>query len=86
MNFCVLVPLSPAHFYAVSAFNGSIMDVFLDTGSSRTMMIIVSAKKLGLIVQFTDREVHYGSRNGPGDKPQYYVGRVPGPVLVRFDS
>ena len=50
------------------------------------MMHIDSAKKLGLTIQHTDREVHYGSWSGPGDKPQYYVGRVPGPVLVRFDA
>ena len=41
---------------------------------------------MGLTIQHTDREVHYGSWSGPGDKPQYYVGRVPGLVLVRFDA
>ena len=50
------------------------------------MMNIDWAKKLGLTIQQTDREVHYGSWSSPGDKPQYYVGHVPGPVLVRFDA
>ena len=50
------------------------------------MMDLDSAKKLGLTIQRTDREVHFGSWSGPGDKPQYYVGHVPGPVLVRFDA
>ena len=30
--------------------------------------------------------MHCGSWSGPGDKLQYYVGHVPGPVLVRFDA
>ena len=80
------MPLSPSHFYGPVAFNGSVTDVLLDTGGSRTMMDIDSAKKLGLTIQHTDRDVHYGSWSGPGDKSQYYVGRVPGPVLVRFDA
>ena len=50
------------------------------------MMDLDSAKKLGLTIQRTDREVHFGSWSGPGDNPQYYVGCVPGPVLVRFDA
>ena len=69
LNFRGLVPLSPAHFYGVAAFNGSVTDVLLDTGGSRTMMDLASARKLGLSVQLTDKEVHYGSWSGPGDKP-----------------
>ena len=86
LNFRGLVPLSPAHFYGTAAFNGSITDVLMDTGGSRTMMDITSARKMGLQIQLTDKEIHYGSWSGPGDKPQYYVGRVPGPILVRFDA
>ena len=61
-------------------------DVLLNTSGSRTMMDIDLAKKLGLTIQHMDREVHCGSWSGPGDEQQYYVGRVPGPVLVRFDA
>ena len=50
------------------------------------MMDLASARKIGLTVQLTDKEVHFGSWSGPGDKPQYYVGRVPGPILVPFDQ
>ena len=50
------------------------------------MMDLASACKMGLSVQLTDKEVYFGSWSGPGDKPQYYVGRVPGPILVRFDQ
>ena len=50
LNFRGLVPLSPAHFYGVAAFNGSVTDVLLDTGGSRTMMDLASARKLGLLV------------------------------------
>ena len=48
LNFRGLVPLSPSHFYGTAAFNGSVTDVLLDTGGSRTMMDVSSAKKLGL--------------------------------------
>ena len=47
LNFRGLVPLSPSHFYGPVAFNGSVTDVLLDTGGSRTMIDIGSAKKLG---------------------------------------
>ena len=77
-----LIALSPAHFYGVAAFNGSVTDIILDTGGGRTMMDLTSACKMGLSVQLTDKEVHIGSWSGPGDKPQYYVGRVPEPILV----
>ena len=30
--------------------------------------------------------MHYGSWSGPGDKPQYYGGHVPGSELVWFDA
>ena len=69
LNFRGLVLLSPAHFYGVAAFNGSVTDVLLDTGGSRTMMDLASARKLGLSVKLTDKQVHYGSWSGPGDKP-----------------
>ena len=64
-----MLSLSPSHFYATAAFNGSVTDVLMDTGGSRTMMDLASARKLGLTVQLTDKEVHYGSWSGPGDKP-----------------
>ena len=82
LNFRGLIALSPAHFYGAAAFNGSVTDVLLDTGSGRTMMDSASPRKMGLSVQLTDKEVHFGSWSGPGDKPQYYVSRVPGPILV----
>ena len=82
LSFRGLIALSPAHFYGVAAFNGSVTDVLLDTGGGRTMMHLASARKMGLTIQLTDKEVHFGSWSGPGDKPQYYVGRVPGPILV----
>ena len=82
LNFRGLIALSPAHFYGAAAFNGSVTDVLLDTGSGRTMMDSASPRKMGLSVQLTDKEVRFGSWNEPGDKPQYYVGRVPGPILV----
>ena len=69
LNFRDLVPLSPSHFYGTAAFNGSVTDVLMDTGGSRTMMDITSARKLGLQIQLTDKEIHYGSWSGPGDKP-----------------
>ena len=50
------------------------------------MRDIDSVKKLGLTIQRMDREVHYRGWSSPGDKPQYYVGRVPGPMLVKFDA
>ena len=50
LNFHGLVSLSLAHFYGVAAFNGSVTDVLLDTGGSRTMMDLASARKLGLSV------------------------------------
>ena len=86
LNFRGLIALSLAHSYGVAAFNGSVTDVLLDTGGGRTMMDLASACKMGLSVQLTDKEVHFGSWSGPGDKPQHYVGRVPGPILVRFDQ
>ena len=49
-------------------------------------MDLASACNMGLSVQLTDKEVHFGSWSGPGDKPQHYVGRVPGPILVHFDQ
>ena len=61
LNFRGLVPLSLSYFYGPVAFNGSFTDVLLDTCGSRTMMDIDSVKKLGLTIQRTDREVHYGS-------------------------
>lgn len=50
LNFRILVPLSPAHFYGITAFNGSVTDVLLDTVGSHTMMDLASARKLGLSV------------------------------------
>ena len=85
LNFCGLITLSLAHFYGLAAFNGSVTDVLLDTGGGRTMKDLASARKMGLSVQLTDKEVHFDGWSGPGDKPQYYVGRVPGPILVQFD-
>ena len=41
------------------AFNGSVTDVLLDTGGSRTMMDTDLPKKLGPTIQCTDKEVHY---------------------------
>ena len=61
LNFRSLIALSPAHFYGVAAFNGSVTDVLLDTGSGRTMMDLASACKMGLSVQPTDKEAHFGS-------------------------
>ena len=65
--------LSLAHFYELAAFNSSVTDVLLDIVGSRTMMDLALTHKLGLTVQLMDKEVHFGSWNGPGDKPQYYV-------------
>ena len=86
LNHHKLVALLFAHFCRVVAFNGSVTDVLLDTGGSRIIMDLASAHKFGFPVQLTDKELHFGSKSGPGDKPQYYVGRPPGPVLVRFDA
>ena len=49
-------------------------------------MDLASTHKVGLTVQVTDKEVHFGSWSGRGDKPQYYVGRVPGPILACFNQ
>jgi len=56
----------------------------VDTGGARTMVDEASARALGLEVELATPEKKFGAFWGPDSVPRDYLGRVRGPVSIKF--
>ena len=60
-----------------------VMEGIGDTGATRTLMDIATARQVGLPIQVA-RGSEFGTYFGPGSKEKPYAGRILGPVVLRF--
>ena len=81
----------PDQFVALVEINdkgskgGAVTEAVADTGGARSLIELHFARVLGLEVQEALHQ-EFGTYYGPGGEEKGYVGRVWGPLTVRFSS
>ena len=61
----------------------AVMEGIGDTGATRSLMDLETARRVGLQVEVAHGS-EFGTYFGPGSKERPYAGRVVGPVVLRF--